>query len=721
MREATGKEPWLSFAGRRRLPMVRQETVSECGLACVAMLAGYHGDATDLSVLRRKHGASLNGVTLAGIMRVCRSRHLTARAIRCEVNELHKLRAPCILHWEFKHFVVLSGVRGDALLLHDPAVGSRTVSLHDAGIAFTGVALEVTPSPTFRRREPARRLGLIDLVTTGATLRRVFPAAMLLALIAELFLLATPFYLQAVIDQVLVKGDRSLLDVLAAGFALLLLFQVLAMTMRRLLFQYLSQTTIFDMSSRVLQRLLRLPLDYFHRRELGDIQQRLQALSAIRTFLTQSAPAMLLDGMFLLLVGFMLFVYAPVMSAAVVATLLLYAAWRWGIFHTMFMQAHAAVRAEAATQTHLLETLRSAQTIKMCAGEARRASDWQNLFADKVNAVIRVGNLQIADAAVHHLMFQGLHVVIIYLLAQKALRGEMSIGQVSAYMAYLGMFVMRASGIVNRIVELKLLQVPLQRLADIVFHETEPDRASAAAQSHRFSGSVALRAIAYRHAEHDPPVLSACTVQVSRGEFIAIRGRSGCGKSTLLRLLAGLAWPSAGQLLYDGRPAADWAQSNLRRSIGTVLQGDVLLSGSIADNIALFADACDMRRVRRAAQSAMIDDYIEALPMAYQTRIGDLGSAFSVGQTQRILLARALYRRPCLLLLDEITGALDADTERQVVASLRRLDATRILVTHSEVVMRAADRVVELVGGQLVSPGPAQSRYAGGIAESSCR
>jgi ATP-binding cassette subfamily B protein RaxB len=207
--------------------------------------------------------------------------------------------------------------------------------------------------------------------------------------------------------------------------------------------------------------------------------------------------------------------------------------------------------------------------------------------------------------------------------------------------------------------------------------------------------------LTFAYAGDDEPVLNDCSIDAGSGEFVVVRGRSGSGKSTLLRLLAGLEMPSAGTVYFDGRPATDWPLSERRGWIATVFQDDALVSGSIAENIALFDPEFDRQRMQRAARHAVIDGEIEAMPMAYETRIGDLGSALSAGQIQRILLARALYREPRVLLLDEFTSGLDENTERLVVASIARLRATRIVVTHSTVVTRAADRIFELSGRRL--------------------
>jgi ATP-binding cassette subfamily B protein RaxB len=518
--------------------------------------------------------------------------------------------------------------------------------------------------------------------------------------VSELLLLVMPLYLQTVIDQVLTRGDDLLLHTLALGFVVIAVFQLVASVLRQLTFQFLSQVTVFSLASRVLRHLLRLPVSWFRARRTGDIQQRLRSLAGIQAFMTESLPALVLDCVFLLIVVVLMVVYSPALALVVGAAGGAYLLWRMLIFPAMLEQTSKVVRADAAAQSHLLESLRSIHSIKMCAGESCRTTDWQNLFVRRINTQIRAGNLAVADGAVHQALFQGLHIGMIFLLAQRVQRGEMSVGTLSAFVAYAAMFVTRAGGIINRIFEYRLLQVPLDRLADIVFNEVEAPGGEPEDRS-RLTGNVMARQLSFAHPGSDAPLLSEVSVNIARGELIAICGASGSGKSTLLRLFAGIEQASSGELCYDGRPARKWSPVSVRRSIATVFHDDALMSGSIAENIALFDPARSDKRIRKMARLAAVDNAIEALPMGYETPIGDLGSALSTGQTQRILFARALYRRPTLLLLDEFTSGLDADTESLVLRSLVRLPATRIVVTHSPAVLRAADRVFELRAGKL--------------------
>ncbi len=694
--------PWLFAGGGKRLPVVRQATATECGLACVLMIANYFGASADLTSLRRRNEASSKGASLGTIIRCCTELGLSPRAVRCNFQELNKLRTPCILHWRFNHFVVLKSVKTNSLVIHDPARGVVVESVDTAADAFTGVALEVTMARNFRTSKRLRRLKLGDLVTLDGGLSRKFVAGLLLALVCEVLLLATPFYLQIIIDHVLAKGDAILLDTLAIAFSVLLVIHSLANVMRQLTFHYLGHVTVFDITTRVLHRLLQLPIRFFRNRELGDIQHRVQSLGRIQSFVVQSVPALVLDSLFIVLITALMTIYDSKLTLLMVTVLLAWCAWRAAIFSISLRLSSDIAQAESAVQTHLLESLRAVQSIKVTNGETQRELEWRNLFADTTNTRIRVSNLQVVDGAVRQILFQGARIATVYMLAGRGLDGQISIGMISAYVAYLGMFTTRGCGIVDRVLEYKLLDVPLNRLADIVFSEEEPSESIAErSRSGQGLGDIELRNASFSYSRDEPAILKDCSVCFRQSRLTAIAGPSGVGKSTLLQLIAGNEQIGKGRLLFGGHPSSHWSVKDLRSQMAVVFQDDALLKGSVANNIALSASTIDRSRVRRAADQACIARDIEALPMGYETRIGDLGSALSRGQVQRILLARAFYRRPALLLLDEATSGLDYELEKDVVASLLKVDATIIVVTHSDLMLQAADTVLWLHEGQL--------------------
>jgi ATP-binding cassette subfamily B protein RaxB len=689
--------------------MVRQSSATDCGLACVAMIAGYLGTAVDLVQLRRRFSTSLRGATLRDIGGVCAALKLSTRAVRCEASELGKLRTPCVLHWRFNHFVVLKAVRSGYLLLHDPSRGIVKEPRAVAAEAFTGIALEVSRGAGFQKTSKPSPLKLSGLMSFCAADYRQFTGGLLLALISELLLLASPLYLQVVIDEVLGRGDRLLLNTLAMGFALLLLFQLAANTMRQLTFQYLSHVTVFDTSARVLHQLMRRSLSWFRSRDLGDVQHRVQSLRSVQDFIVYAAPALIVDTLFILLIMFFMALYDPQLTVFAVTVAAGWCLWRAAILPRSLRLSNEIAAADATVQTHFLETLRASQTVKMLGGDAARVAEWCGYFADATNARMRAGNLQIIDNALRQLLFQGMRLAVIYWLAMKSLAGDLSIGMVSAFASYLGMFITRTGGIVDRVIGYRLLEVPLGRLADIVF-SGEPDEHEPSRQvttKGTAACAVELTHVVFRYARHEPAILEDCTYRIPDGGFVAIAGGSGCGKSTLMRLIAGVENTSGGELRVGGVSMRDLNKASFRQCTATVFEDDCLMKGSVADNIALFAADRDAAAIRQAAQSACVATDIEAMPMGYETRIGDLGSSLSKGQAQRILLARALYRRPRLLLLDEATSGLDRDTEKRVIDQLLALDATRIAVTHSDQMLQAAHEVVWLTNGRFSLSRPA--------------
>ena len=491
-------------------------------------------------------------------------------------------------------------------------------------------ALEISRGRRFKSLHEPLRLRLGGLVSLRASDQKIFAAGLLLALVCEALLLASPFYLQTTIDQVLGQGDHSLLNTLAFGFGALLLFQVAANVMRQLTFQFLSQVIVFDISARVLHQLLQRSLSWFRSRDLGDVQHRVQSLRRVQEFIVNSAPFLLIDLLFAVLITALMSIYDVALTALALVIAAIWGLWRTLTFPLSLRLSNDIAVTDATVQTHFLETLRAAQTVKMLGGEAMRESEWRNLFAGSINARFRAGNLSIVDSALRQTLFQGLRIAVIYLLAMRGLEGRMSIGMVSAYVAYLGMFMARSAAIVDRLFEYRLLQVPLNRLADIVFGgEVNPrqGKASALPISSPEPPALQLENVTCRYAPDDTAVLQDCSCQIEAGSLTAITGVSGSGKSTLLRLMTGTERVTSGVLVVDGVGMNDAGFAALRQRTATEFENDCLIRASIVDNIAHFDIHPDRAMVEQAARAASIAADIETLPMPNETRIGDLGSA----------------------------------------------------------------------------------------------
>jgi ATP-binding cassette, subfamily B, bacterial CvaB/MchF/RaxB len=689
---------FLNLSGVRALPLVRQAEAAECGLACLAMVAGFHGFETDLAALRRRFSISVKGATLKSLIDIAAKVGLGSRALRCELDELKQLRAPAILHWGTNHFVVLKRAGKKQIEIHDPALGPRSVKTEEVSRQFTGVALELSPTAQFERKRERQIVKLSGLMKLSPQTLGALTQGLLLSLVIEALVLTSPFYTQLVIDEAILKGDVDLLGALAIGFALVALFNVAATALRALVLQFLGSVLSFDMQARLFHQLVRLPLDWFHKRQVGDIQSRFRAIQPIKQFVASGALAAVLDGVLGIVTCALMFFYAPVLAGIAVGVIAIYALLRLAMLDVSRRVAGDYLIADAKEQTKFLETLRAAQTIKASGAETAREGLQRNAMAATLNSGLKSGNVQIGYSALNQTLSGLADVVLIYLGAQSVIANDLSVGMLMAFMAYKGQFTSRAMSLIENLIQWSLLDVQLERLGDIAL---QPRDAHVDAEGYygEMRGEVEVRSVLFRYGVADPDILRGVSLRVEAGEFVAIVGPSGCGKSTLLKILTGLYAPTFGEVLIDGRPLRTWSASALRSQIVLVAQDDQLLAGSIAENIAFFDERIDMAWVRECARRAAIHDEIERMPMGYQSLVGDMGSSLSGGQKQRVLIARALYRRPRILILDEGTSHLDLETEKAVNAALSDLAITRIVVAHRPETIRAAGRALAIVAG----------------------
>jgi ATP-binding cassette subfamily B protein RaxB len=689
---------WLS--GRSRLPVILQTEAAECGLACLAMVASGLGAHCDLAQARARFSLSLKGATMADLVRMAADLGLSSRALRAEPEHLANLHLPCILHWDFNHFVVLAEVNGGEAIIHDPAHGRRQLKLAELSRHFTGVALELRPGTNFALAPPAPPLRWRQLLGRISGLKRSLLQIMGLALALELLALLSPFLLQWTVDGVLVSADRDLLVTLGLGFGLLVLLQVAVGALRSWAVLVLSASLNVQWLTQVFGHLLRLPLAWFEKRHIGDVFSRFGSVQQIQRVLSTRFAEAMLDGVMVVITLTMMWIYSPLLSAVALLAVAAYGLLRWAFFRPLREASEEALVHEARQNSHFLESLRGAQAIKLFNAQAERSASFSNLVVEQMNANIATRRLDLWMGVGNKFLFGIERVAIIWLGALLVLDRELSVGMLFAYLAYKEQFSLRLAGLIDKAVELSMLRLQGERLADIVLTPPE-STGSTIAPDKAANGALELKAISFRYADGEPEVITGCSLSIEPGESVAIVGPSGCGKTTLLKLLLGIHAPQSGEICVGGVPLAKLGLQNWRARIGTVMQDDQLFAGSIADNISFFDPEADTEWVHECARLACVFDEISAMPMAFQSLIGDMGSSLSGGQRQRVLLARALYKRPAFLFLDEATSALDVERERLVNASLRQLSLTKIVIAHRPETIASAQRVIALQGGRV--------------------
>jgi ATP-binding cassette subfamily B protein RaxB len=685
--------------------LVLQAQAAECGLACLAMVADHHGHRTDLAELRQRFGLSLKGVNLARLVDIACGLGLQARPLRVELEELDKLQLPCLLHWDLNHFVVLEKVGRRELVLLDPAFGLRRMTRAACSRHFTGVVLELTPGADFRTCPPPPAIRLRQLTGPVRGLAHGLALVLALSLALQLFVVLAPFFLQWVIDHALVSVDHDLLLLLALGFGLLLALQIGTALLRGWAVLHLASRLGLQWAGNVFAHVLRLPMAYFERRQLGDVVSRLGSVQAIQRTLTVSAVEAVVDGAMAVATLAMMLLYSPLLATVSLVAVAVYLSARALAYGAFRRATECHLVAGARQQGHLLESLRGMQSLKVAGQEGHRQGAYANLLADTVGSELRLGRLGLGFATGSQAVFGVERLLVIWLAAGLVLEGRFSVGMLVAYLAYKDQFAARIAGLIDKWVEFRMLRLHGERLADVVLAEPETERAKWLPEPDVVNGESGLvvDGLGFRYAEGEPEVLRECSFRIAPGESVAIVGPSGCGKTTLLKLLLGLLQPTAGSIRVDGLPLHRIGLGEYRASVGAVMQDDQLFAGSLADNIAMGDPEPDPERIEVASRQAAVHEEIMAMPMRYHTLVGDMGSSLSGGQRQRVILARALYRRPRFLFLDEATSHLDVATEQQVNEAIRALRITRVIIAHRPETIASADRVLAMQQGRLVS------------------
>ena len=691
----------LSFSAGSDVPVILQAEVAECGLACIAMVASHHGNKLDLQGIRGKFSTSLKGVNLKQLMQIADELGLANRALQCDLEDIKKISLPAILHWDLNHFVVLVKVSGDKLTINDPAIGRRKLRLSEFSQHFTGVLLELTPTAEFRKRDERQTMSLRQLWSRLTNFYRTLGLLFALSIFLQFSALAAPYYMQWVVDRVLLTEDRSLLIVLAIGFSLLVILSTVTGAVRSYLVLRLSSVMSMQMGVNLLRHLLRLPMDYFEKRHIGDVVSRFGSLGSVRERITTGLVETIVDGVMSVLVLAVMLLYSVPLTLIVLASVAIYTVLRLIFYGPLYRASEEVIRASAKEQTNFLESIRGIQTIKLFTNESQRLNIWQNRFAEVVNADIRVGKLNIGFSIMSGLLFGLENILVIYLAALTVMNGELTIGMVLAFLAYKGQLSGRLSGLVEQLIMFKMLKLHLQRLSDIALEPQEAHR-DAMVLASEGAGAIEVCGVSYRYGDNEPYVLKDISFSVMPGEAVAIVGASGGGKSTLMKLMLGLLTPVDGKIRMDQTDMYQLGLRAYRQQVAAVMQDDTLLAGSIADNICFFETEPNLLRIQQCAAVAAIHDEIAAMPMAYQTLVGDMGNQFSGGQIQRLLLARALYQQPRILFLDEATSHLDTQNETRIVEQISQLSMTRIIIAHRPETIRQADRVLRIDKGHLI-------------------
>ncbi|EGW1916144.1 peptidase domain-containing ABC transporter [Salmonella enterica] len=680
----------------RRVPVIHQTESSECGIACLAMVFGHYGKSIDLFSLRQQFNISSRGATLYSIRTIAVQMGMTARALSLDLNELNVLRRPCILHWNFNHFVVLVSVKRNGFVLHDPARGRIIVSKAEASKCFTGIALELWPGSTFRRERVKKQLNLVTLINSIHGIKGALLKIFALSIVVEAIGLILPAGTQLVMDHALPAGDRGLLSMICISLMFFILLRATVSTSRAWISLIMGTLVNIQWQSGLFSHLLRLPLSYFERRKLGDIQSRFGSLNTLRTTFTTSMVGAIMDGIMVCGLLIMMLLYGKSLTWVVFGFTLVYIAIRLFTYTYYRQLSEEQLIMEARVSSYFMETLYGIAAVKMQGMTDRRHTHWFNLQTDAINTGIRVTKMDLFFGGLNIFISACEQTIILWLGISLVMDNEMTIGMFVAFGAYRMQFSDRISTLVGFLLQLRMMSLHNERISDIALNEQESVKPDIPVSEKITPVSLEVKSLTFRYDQQSMPVFSELNLTVSPGESVAIIGPSGSGKTTLMKVLCGLFKADSGQVLIDGNDIQQMGVNNYRKITGCVMQDDRLFSGTIRENICGFSENIDDEWMAECAKASFIHDTIMSMPMGYDTLTGELGEGLSGGQKQRLFIARALYRKPRILFMDEATSALDSKSEHYVNSAIKSLNITRIIIAHRESTIKSVDRIFSL-------------------------
>jgi ATP-binding cassette, subfamily B, bacterial HlyB/CyaB len=692
----------------RKFPLVLQRDASDCAAACTAMICRYYGVKVPVAQFRNTIGVGAEGASMYGIARAANRVGLASRGVRIDADDLFAVRLPAIAT-QGHHFVVVYDVTQKWILLGDPEIGLRKVDHATFVRDWRQVLLLFNTTPAFfeQRAVPENR-------TLYREILRPYRGDLLLILSAALVLsalsLAVPFLMQVTIDGLLGSAEHDLFRPMAFAVVGVSIATLVAGGLRRHWSLVLAQKLEVDLGARFVRHLLSLSMRFFQSHRTGDALQRLQDVDQLKSFVSAQGIETLLNLALLGCFALVIFLYGVGWG---IGFLLLAALAFWVARYTgerVNRELARALHYSATASTTLVESVRNIKTLKSQLAEAELSAKWERDIRFASAHQFTMGKLNNGFGMLLDFLFKAVPLLILLVGAREVIDGRLSVGRVVALISLFTIALEPMLNLSNGIVELQEVLLALRRVGDIF--DTQPEganeRPSAGRVRRAIEGDIRFENVAFRYGNEDSPeTLSGVSFGVAAGQRVALIGPSGSGKSTLAQLLNRLLEPQVGRILLDGRELSDYTLADLRRSISFVNQEAQLFSGTLLENIALGDPVPDLEKARAAAALAHADAFIRLLPAGYETVLSEEGGGLSAGQRQRVALARALYRDPRVLVLDEVTSLLDADSTAAVEAALPQICANRtvFIITHRLASIVSCDSILVLKAGTLIESG----------------
>ncbi len=705
------------FRRHLRFPFIEQYDEMSCGPTCLMMIARYYGKNFSSARIRELASVDQTGASLADLAFAAEQVGFATRVLKLTYETLQTVHHPCIIHWRGFHFVIVYKTNAKYAWIADPGLGLRKISRQEVCENWKGITLVLEPGPELERQKDDRVSArhFVQYITPHKRiLLEVFFASVLLNLLG----LASPIFTQNVVDNVLGHNNPSLLNLMLVGMILVLVFRVLINSLRAYLIAHTSIRIDLRMLTVFYRHMLALPLGYFKARRIGDFISRFADNGKVREFLADTALSMVLDCIMILVYLALMFYYnvqMTLLALLLVPVVIVITAVFTPLLRRLTIDY---LTAASESESDLIESIAGIDTVKAMGLEHRERTRWEDKFTKSLNIELRLTKTTIAYEALGDFAGTFSTTLILWVGAYKVMQGDLSVGKLMAYMVLVGGIVTPIDRVIRAWDKIQQTLVSINRLNEVLAAKPELPQSLSDHNGMLLDqprGEVTFDRVFFRYSgQGNPYILSNISVKILPGQTIAVVGRSGSGKSTFAKLVLRFWDTTHGRILLDGYDIRHLNLADLRRHVGIVPQETFLFDGTIRENITLNDPHETTAGLIEVSKLANAHDFIANLPLGYDTRVGESGLSLSGGQKQRISIARALYRDPEILIFDEATNALDAESEQSIQKNMEAIleGKTAIIVAHRLSTIRNADRILVFDNGEIVEEGPHEELMA---------
>jgi ABC-type bacteriocin/lantibiotic exporter with double-glycine peptidase domain len=691
---------------RRKVPVLTQMSATECGAACLAMVLSYYGYQTGVAEVSNDCGVGRDGLSALSIVKAARRYQMQVRAITADIDNFEYVTLPAIVHWQFNHFIVVEKWNPQYVLVVDPALGRRKLTIEEFDAGFTGICVMLQPGPGFTQRQGSPRSSLlreyvIKIVKTAPT---SFIQVLIASLISLIFGLLMPVTTSIVVDKIIPQSLQNGLYVFGLGMLIFMLAQLLLGVVRSVIVVKLTVMVDTSMVLGFFDHLISLPLKFFQLRSSGDILSRMESNSVIRDTINAQLIGVVLDSLSIVVYLVILSIFSPLFAILSLIFGLLEILVVLGTTRPLLSFLQRSLEAQSKSLGYLTEVLYGITALKAAGIEQLARERWAGLFFAEMHAEVKRDYFSTLVVVAETFLSSLAPLTLLLVGAREVMDGNLTLGSMLALQSLSSSFLAPISSLIGAARQIQLVYVHLDRLADVMRAEPEQE-AEKPLHPPRLTGHIRLEDVSFQYDLNSAAIFHSVNLTIEPGQKVAIVGRSGAGKSTLGKLLLGLYLPTKGQIFYDNVSLHDMNYREVRAQFGVVMQDVGMFSGSIRENISMNIPGISLDNVVQAAKLAAFHDDIVKMPMDYETQVSEGGGALSGGQRQRMALARALVRCPSVILLDEATSSLDVVTERRVETNLQRLPCTQIIIAHRLSTIRNADMILVVDQGTITERG----------------